>query len=98
MYWSAPVAITKYHTLRGLNERNVFPPSLENGKSKMKVPAKLIAVGTLLLDYRLPPSLHIITFSLLIRPPIFLVFQCSCLENPRDGGAWWAAIYGVAQS
>ena len=22
--------------------------------------------------------------------------QCSCLENPRDGGAWWAAIYGVA--
>ena len=24
--------------------------------------------------------------------------QCSCLENPRDGGAGWAAIYGVAQS
>ena len=24
--------------------------------------------------------------------------QCSCLENPRDGAAWWAAIYGVAQS
>ena len=24
--------------------------------------------------------------------------QCSCLENPRDGGAWWAALYGVAQS
>ena len=24
--------------------------------------------------------------------------QCSCLENPRDGWAWWAAIYGVAQS
>jgi len=24
--------------------------------------------------------------------------QCSCLENPRGGGAWWAAIYGVAQS
>ena len=24
--------------------------------------------------------------------------QCSCFENPRDGGAWWAAIYGVAQS
>ena len=23
--------------------------------------------------------------------------QCSCLENPRDGGAWWAAIYGVAR-
>ena len=24
--------------------------------------------------------------------------QCSCLQNPRDGGAWWAAVYGVAQS
>ena len=24
--------------------------------------------------------------------------QCSCLETPRDGGAWWAAIYGVTQS
>ena len=24
--------------------------------------------------------------------------QCSCLENPMDGEAWWAAVYGVAQS
>ena len=24
--------------------------------------------------------------------------QCSCLENPMDKGAWWAAVYGVAQS
>ena len=24
--------------------------------------------------------------------------QCSCLENPRDGGAWWAAVYGVTKS
>ena len=24
--------------------------------------------------------------------------QCSCLENPRDGGAWWSAVYGVTQS
>ena len=24
--------------------------------------------------------------------------QCSCVENPRDGGAWWAAVSGVAQS
>ena len=29
-----------------------------------------------------------------IRAPL----QCSCLENPRDGGAWWAAVCGVAQS
>src|SRR5574341_2138606 len=25
-------------------------------------------------------------------------FQCFCLENPRDGRAWWAAVYGVAKS
>ena len=25
-------------------------------------------------------------------------FHCSCLENPRNRGAWWAALYGVAQS
>ena len=24
--------------------------------------------------------------------------QCSCLENPKDGGSWWAAVYGVTQS
>src|SRR5574341_973499 len=24
--------------------------------------------------------------------------QCSCLENPRDGGAWWASVCGVTQS
>ena len=24
--------------------------------------------------------------------------QCSCLENPRDGGDWWAAVYGVTKS
>ena len=26
------------------------------------------------------------------------LLQCSCLENPSDGGAWWAAVYEVAQS
>ena len=26
------------------------------------------------------------------------LLQCSCLENPRDGGAWWANVYGVTQS
>ena len=27
-----------------------------------------------------------------------IALQCSCLENPRDRGAWWAAVYGVTQS
>ena len=25
-------------------------------------------------------------------------FQCSCLDNPRDRGAWWAAVYAITQS
>ena len=33
----------------------------------------------------------------LFSPEVFVV-GCSCLENRRDGGAWWAAVYGVAQS
>ena len=50
-----------------------------------------------------------ITYSSLLLPTFHLLFssigegngnplQCSCLENPRDRGAWWAAVYGVAQS
>ena len=39
-------------------------------------------------------------FCSLERMPEFWVLQlqCSCLENPRDRGAWWAAVYGVAES
>ena len=31
---------------------------------------------------------------------LYAIFQamCSCLENPRGRGAWWAGVYGVAQS
>ena len=28
----------------------------------------------------------------------FTPLQCSCLENPMDGGAWWSAVHGVANS
>ena len=51
------------------------------------------------------------SFSFSISPSVFCLLlnsfigeengnplQCSCLENPRDGGAWWAAVYGVTQS
>ena len=36
--------------------------------------------------------------SALVREGDGTPLQYSCLENPRDGGAWWAAVYGVAQS
>ena len=47
---------------------------------------------------RLQPSLWVLHSISLWFWFAFLEDQCSCLENPRDGGAWWAAIYGVAQS
>ena len=31
-------------------------------------------------------------------PLVLYPLQYSCLKNPRDGGAWWVAVYGVAQS
>ena len=48
---------------------------------------------------------HFFTFSIFWATTVFVLgegngnpLQCSCLENPRDGGVWWAAVYGVAQS
>ena len=59
-------------------------------------PARLQSMGSLRVGHDWATSFH---FSLSCTGegnsnPL----QCSCLENPRDGGAWWAAVYGVAQS
>ena len=43
------------------------------------------------LEFRIP-------FGLVVGEGNGNPLQYSCLENPRDGGAWWAAVYGVAQS
>ena len=42
--------------------------------------------------------LHVHLSLLRIREENGNPLRCSCLENPRGGGAWWAAVYGVAQS
>ena len=39
-------------------------------------------------------GLHLLQLTLKDGNPL----QCSCLENPKDGRAWWAAVYGVAES
>ena len=62
----------------------------------MEEPGGLQSMGSLRVGHHCTTSLH---FSLSCTGegngnPL----QCSCLENPRDGGAWWAAVYGVAQS
>ena len=43
-------------------------------------------------------TINIIYITLIIREGNGTPLQCSCLENPRNGGAWWAAVYGVVQS
>ena len=53
-------------------------------------------------------SKNFVVSGLMFRSLIYYVFiivegngnplRSSCLENPRDGGAWWAAVYRVAQS
>ena len=54
----------------------------------------LQSTGLLRVGHDWATSLSLFTFMHWRRTPL----QCSCLENPRDGGAWWAAVYGVAQS
>ena len=59
-------------------------------------PGRLQSMGSLRVGYDWATWLH---FSLLcIGEGNGNPLQCSCLENPRDGGAWWAVVYGVAQS
>jgi len=59
-------------------------------------PGRLQSMGSLRVDTTKPLHFH---FSLsCIGEGNGNPLQCSCLENPRDGGAWWAAVFGVAQS
>ena len=59
-------------------------------------PGRLQSMGSLESDTTERPHFH---FSLsCIGEGNGNPLQCSCLENPRDGEAWWAAVYGVAQS
>ena len=62
----------------------------------MEKPGRLQSMGSLRVDTTERLHFH---FSLsCIGEGNGNLLQCSCLENPRDGGAWWAAIYGAAQS
>ena len=62
----------------------------------MEEPGGLQPMGSLRVGHDWVISLSLFTF--IIGEGNGNPLQCSCLENPRDGGAWWAAIYGIAQS
>ena len=62
----------------------------------MEEPGRLQSTGSLRVRHNWVTSLSL--FLSCIREGNGNPLQRSCLENPRDGGAWWAAVYGVAQS
>ena len=59
-------------------------------------PGRLQSMGSLRVGQDLLTSLSLFTFLHWRRK--WQPARCSCLENPRDRGAWWAAVYGAAQS
>ena len=59
-------------------------------------PGRVQSVGLLRVRHDWATSLSLFTFMHWRRK--WQPLQCSCLENPRDGEAGWAAVYGVAQS
>ena len=59
-------------------------------------PGGLQSMGSLRVGHDWAASLSL--FTLMHWRRKWQPLQYSCLENPRDGGAWWAAIYGVAES
>ena len=62
----------------------------------MEEPGGLQSMGLLRVGRDGATSLSLFTF--IIGEGNGNALQCSCLENPRDGGAWWAAVYGLTQS
>ena len=64
--------------------------------TQTEVPGRLQSMGSLRVGHDCETSLLLFLSS--IGEGNGNPLQCSCLENPRDGGAWWAAVYGVAQS
>ena len=59
---------------------------------------RLQSMGSLRVGHNWATSLSLSLFTFMHWRRKWQPLQCSCLENPRDGGAWWAAVYGVAQS
>ena len=74
----------------------------------MEEPGKLQSMGLLRVGHDRVTSLSLFFIAFLQCKKATSLFcigegngnplQCSCLDNPRDGGAWWGAVYGVAQS
>ena len=81
------------------NQRRQWHPTPEllSGKiSWMEEPGRLQSMGSQRVGHNWATSVSLFTF--MHGEGNGNPLQCPCLENPRDGGAWWAAIYGITQS
>ena len=92
-------SVTRIYDLLSISWEKVMAPHSSTLARKipwMEEPGRLQSMGSLESD--MTERLHF-QFSLsCIGEGNGNPLQCSCLENPRDGEAWWAAIYGVAWS
>ena len=65
----------------------------------MEEPGGLQSMGSWRVGHDWATSFSLFTFHFhALEKEMANPLQCSCLEKPRDGGAWWAAVYGVAQT
>ena len=88
----------EYATYVSIWQRRQWHPTpvLLPGKSHGWRSLVLQSLGSLRVGHDWAASLSLFTF--IIGEGNGNPLQCSCLENSRDWGAWWAAVYGVAQS
>ena len=92
-------AVIKFHFYQSFLLLHTMAPHSSTFAWKipwMEEPGRLQSMGLLRVGHDWATSLSL--FTLCIGEGNGNPLQCSCLENPRDGGAWWAAIYGVTQS
>ena len=100
-------AISKLTTIHGLNPKLKLKSYVINKEKEMATPSSILAWriqwteepgGLLSMGSQSRTRLKRLSMPACIGEGNGNPLQCSCLENPMDGGAWWAAVYGVARS
>ena len=98
-FWNKGQVVWRSKVLLWIKENQAMAPHSSTLAWKipwMEEPGGLQSMGSLRVGHNWATSLSLFTF--LHWKGNGNLLQCSCLENPRDGGAWWAAVYGIAQS
>ena len=94
----------QYSCLENPMDREVWRVTVHGVQSQTRLKRHSMHVSSFIQQYFLSLYYVLDNMSLAINSMSIIgerngnPLQCSCLENPRDGGAWWAAVSGVAQS